>query len=183
MLCVVPSLPYFLFYGFRASQWPWAQAAVQGQCGWGQNLEFYVPQSTGSLRIIGEILEGCNQLQDIQRTKQFLSTYTIESDPKATLDVCFLLNNLGFITVLKDLTFSHPRFLSALEEALSYCSRNLWWGGEWNNSFLKFSPLLGNFFLWLIHWICSTTFRTIYKENDDKTAFFSLDTMEEITIL
>lgn len=94
--------------------------------GWGQNLVFYVPQSTGSLRIIGEILEGCNQLQNIHRAKQFLNTYIIESDPKATLDVCSLLNNVGFITVLKDLTFSHPRFLCTLEKALCYSSRSLW---------------------------------------------------------
>lgn len=69
--------------------------------GGGQDLEFYVPQSTESLRIIGEILEGYNQLQNMHKTKQFLNTYIIESDPKATLDVCSLLNNVGFITVLK----------------------------------------------------------------------------------
>lgn len=79
-------------------------------------------QSTGSLRITGEILEGCNQLQNIHRAMQFLHTHIIESDPKATLDVCSLLNNVAFITVLKDLTFTHPRFLSALEKALRYCN-------------------------------------------------------------
>lgn len=88
-------------------------------------MEFYVPQTTESLRIIGEILEGYNQLQNIHRAKQFFNIYIIESDPKATLDVCSLLNNVGFITVLKDLTFSHPRFLSTLEKALRYCSRSL----------------------------------------------------------
>lgn len=98
----------------------------RGNVGWGQNLEFYVPESTGSLRITGEILEGCNQLQNIHRAMQFFNTYIIESDPKAMLDMCSLLNNVGFITVLKDLTFSHPRFLSALEKALCYCSRSLW---------------------------------------------------------
>lgn len=114
-----------------------------GAVGWGQNLEFYVPQSTGSLRIIGEILECCNQLQNIHRAMQFLNTYIIESDPKAMLDVCFLLHNVGFITVLKGLTFSHPRFLSALEKALCYCSRSLWY---WENGTVAF---LGNFFLWV----------------------------------
>lgn len=98
----------------------------RGHVGWGQNLGFYVPQSIKSLRIIGEILKGYNQLRNIHKAKQFLNTHIIESDPKATLDVCSLLNNVGFITVLKDLTFSHPKFLSTLEKALCYCSRSLW---------------------------------------------------------
>lgn len=133
-LCQFKDLCFVLFHhyptsSFMASERPNGielKLQSRSNVSWGQNLEFYVPQSTGSLRIIGEILEGCNQLQDIHRTKQFLNTNTIESDPKATLDVCSLQNNVGFIPLLKDLTFSSPRFLSALEKALSYCSRNLW---------------------------------------------------------
>lgn len=50
-------------------------------------------------------------------------------DPEATLALCSLLNNVEFIIVLKDLTFSYPRFLSTSEEAVCYHTKSLWeWG-------------------------------------------------------
>lgn len=139
----------------------------RGNVGWGQDLEFYVPQTTESLRIIGEILEGYNQLQNIHRAKQFFNIYIIQSDPKATLDVCSLLNNVGFIS-FERLDLQSSKVPLYFRESTSLLQQKSVIVGEWNSSFLKFSLFLRN----LTNWICSNFFRTIYKANDDKTDFF-----------
>jgi len=48
-----------------------------------------------------------------------------ESDPEPTVALCSLLNNVGFIIVLKDLTFTCPRFLSTSEKAVCFRSKTL----------------------------------------------------------
>lgn len=106
-------------------------------------MEFYVPQTTESLRIIGEILEGYNQLQNIHRAKQFFNIYIIESDPKATLDVCSLLNNVGFIS-FERLDLQSSKVPLYFRESTSLLQQKSVIVGEWNSSFLKFSLFLRN---------------------------------------
>lgn len=139
MLCVVPSL-LLLCYGFRASQWHWAQAAVQGQCGLRPELGvFNVPQSTGSLRIIGEITEH-PQSKAVPKHIYNWKWSEVHTGCVLSSEQCRIYHSF------ERLDLQSSKFPLCFRESTLLLQQKSVIVGEWNSSFLKFSPFLGSLF-------------------------------------
>lgn len=171
VLYVVPSLPYFLFYGFKASQWHWAQAAVQEQCGLRPELgvlcstKHRVTQNDrwnfGGLQPI----TGHPQNKAVPQHKYNWKCSQGHTGCMVSSEQCRIYHSF------EGLDLQSSKVPLCFRESTLLLQQKSVIVGEWNSSFLKFSPFLGNFFLCPAHWICSIFSRrkgkwSIYKEND-----------------
>lgn len=168
MLCVVPSLLYFLCYGFRASQWHWAQAAAQKQCGLRPGLGVLCATNHRVTQNNRWNFGGLQPITEHPQSKAVLQHLYNWKWSQGHTGCVFSFEQCRIYHSFERLDLQSSKVPLYFRESTSLLQQKSVIVGEWKSSFLKFSLFLRN----LTNWICSNFFRTIYKANDDKTDFF-----------